>query len=167
MASTVKVTNTEEEIEDIHKWEDSPYSYWNSQFYPVTHRFCVCVCVYLNSNAFNKGKGAWEIAQSLRAITVLERDLGLVPNIHGWLTTTCHSSSKGSDVLLASVGTCIHMVMDIISQVCAYTLEEGWVGSQKTLSNQSCLELSKGSMQEAWQFLHQNSMGQQVNGHAE
>lgn len=93
----------------------------------------------------------------LRAIPVLERDLGLVSNINGHLTTTCNSSSKGSDVLLASMGTGIHVVQDITSQVGTYTFKEGWVGSQKTLHTRSCR--AGGTMQEAWQFLRQHSVG--------
>lgn len=85
MASAVRVANTEEEMETyisektvcIHGLGEEKL---NSQFYPVTHRFsvcvslsvCVCVCLNKNSNIFNKGKWAGEIAQVLRAITIFE-----------------------------------------------------------------------------------------------
>lgn len=40
------------------------------------------------------------MVQSLRALTTLEEDLGLVPSIYvGWLTTAHYSSFKESDLL--------------------------------------------------------------------
>lgn len=49
---------------------------------------------------FESQSWAGDAAQQFRALTALAVDLVLVPSIHAtWLTTTCNSSSGGSDVL--------------------------------------------------------------------
>jgi hypothetical protein len=77
-------------------------------YFPSAGIISMCLQIQLTSRNFHQ---AVEMAQRLKGCTALAEDPSLAPSTHtGYLTTSCNSSSRGSDTpnIFTCLCSCMH-----------------------------------------------------------